>query len=303
MTLVEVSVSVGLLSLLIFSSSQSIVWQSKFVSNLKGARSLSNLATRMHHVITDGPSCSETLKTLNPVAGQNFSIIKRKDNLGIYTEYAVNNLYEQETLKLVNLTVNNFRPTKAANRGIVDLTIEAQPNIGLIKNVNVSQTFSVEVDLDASNKILSCAGTKESYAQSICSGLGGVVINGVCTDLKITNNLTTSTYAASVSGNVQTPNFLANTITASNLNAETVTATNYVNSLGPITAQRIEPLSGSLNHLYHSRIVSTAGKICFNGVCRNFAKTACGLGEAAKGINADGTLRCLPVPPGPPLPK
>lgn len=307
MSLAETVIAMGMFGGLVMLATQTIVWQNKFVANVRGSQNLTSIAEQMSVILADEGSCTETFnpspplppQNINPVAGTNFTEIRRKDEVGtVTTLFTVGDLFLDDTIEITGFSVSNFQITKAANRGIATVSVEAKPKIGLVTGVTVSQDFIIEVELDGTNKIINCAGKKESYAQTICKSLGGVILNNKCRDLNITDSLRATGNITATTANVNTPLFQApTTVVNNNANVDLLNVGKSVYTTGDINVHRLIPADGNrIALMYMNRVVTYVGQICLNGHCRTLKANDCpvvaGIQHVAYGINPDGSFKC-----------
>lgn len=180
-----------------------------------------DLKNRMMRIFADQNSCTRTLQSLNPVAGEDFTQVWRRseDNVNQRLVYSTDptdplsriGVGSSGFLTLTSMRVQGFDPASAVTfQGLIDpnnpsagvenrrtgnarVVVQLAKPEGTNTNLSFGQgtiNFAFDVTVvvrDSDNSIVSCYADRNQYVQAMCESLNGSYDNldGKCKDLTI----------------------------------------------------------------------------------------------------------------------
>ncbi len=279
-SLVEVLIASGILGAmglyLASFSKQAITMEKKSETSFE-INSISSLITQS---LLNKDSCLYTLGDGSVITnGKKISVIKNRKGDDIFntsTKYG-NNSVSINDIEVVDV---NASGAPGENKyGEIKLQVTFLRTSKLIQGSKTTRrSFPVSVELDASNKLVSCFSSTENSVvtakEEACNNIGGIFD-------KTTDKCDLKPYH---SGEIGSDNVAVSSNYLFGYHQDVLNS-NFVNVEG-------DTMTGKL---IVENDVQTKTQICVNGRCRNFDKSLCPTGQVVKEINENGTVTCANV--------
>jgi prepilin-type N-terminal cleavage/methylation domain-containing protein len=276
-SLAEVLVVLGILGGVSLVVAQ-LMKQSATSANYAEARTEENeIARQIGLLLSKKDACTNSLAGKG--SGETVNELKNIQNSTVFN---LNGTYGGGAITISGMRLTETgTPIPAEGRGTMFVEVDLRRRKVKAGSDTFTKKIMVGVKLDASSKIEACSlteeGLTETAAEDLCLASGGTWIPGDPGICEYTDCDTIST---------------TRLVSTQCLNEKAVM------KAGDTMTGSLTLSSGDVNVSNGNVNLGAGGRLCINGICRDYTRQSCAEGLVVIAVNEDGTLDCAPANSG-----